>query len=264
MFRLLGLHRYHECGDARDHPFALYALVIDVCPLSHCISTSQIRMNVDYASDCRTVYTNFALACLNSTAKYDLLFANIPRLGMSAETEWPSWVPDWRTPAQDRKGEMYEGAPNQVGIHDQLQFVADEGRGKVRLRVTVGIYTVGSGHVVPAFTSIDDLRFWSHSRIPSLPDYIIAQALDRLSLVWNSLDPREGFPASFKQHPFFVGSLRHSDTWSATRETECYILGFMTTAMQAGDRILIVPKTRGGFNVPSIQRDPSCTMCSCP
>jgi hypothetical protein len=76
---------------------------------------------------------------------------------------------------------VYKRGYDEVTGHDQLQLLADEGGGKVRLRLTVGICTLSVGHNSPALTSHDDLVRWLETKLSSFPGYVASMALDRLS-----------------------------------------------------------------------------------
>lgn len=85
--------RDHECTDARDRIFALYGLATNTNPSPHDTAPGAISMEVKYNVSVQYVHTIFALACLNSRAKSELLLANVPRMKVLGEVKWPSWVP---------------------------------------------------------------------------------------------------------------------------------------------------------------------------
>jgi hypothetical protein len=99
---LLGLvetfHSY-ACTDPRDRIFALYSMASDAQSRSKSPDRRYMSMDVDYSSDVRQVYQDFAVACIisvHSLKPITILHAVLARNHVPTPDDWPSWVPDWR------------------------------------------------------------------------------------------------------------------------------------------------------------------------
>jgi hypothetical protein len=92
---LVGQFCDYGCLDPRDRIFALYNIAMDICS-SGTTEPGCIRMDVDYSSDCKQTYQNFASACI--AQRRPVLDLVLARQYAPSPDDWPSWVPDWRKP----------------------------------------------------------------------------------------------------------------------------------------------------------------------
>jgi hypothetical protein len=96
MHRLIETFRNRKATDPRDKVYALLGLSMD---------DTRRLLTVDYSKDIKTVYTEAAIATIETHflgpgGNLDLILlarlSNCTCVEADFETGWPSWVPDWR------------------------------------------------------------------------------------------------------------------------------------------------------------------------
>lgn len=109
VFDLLPTFDLSQCCDPRD---ILYTLITLATDLQATGSSSEeeilefghpIVIAVSYTDDVETVYTKFAQAAVSANKGRNILKACLtrPRSPKSFSAKFPSWVPDWRIPAEN-------------------------------------------------------------------------------------------------------------------------------------------------------------------
>jgi len=96
--QLLELYHKAECVDERDRLYALYGLSLSIkLPAEQDPKLTRL-CPVDYSNHFSHIYTNFAVAAIESGHLYKVL-ANAIEFGTLSQQDegWPSWVPSWNS-----------------------------------------------------------------------------------------------------------------------------------------------------------------------
>jgi hypothetical protein len=111
----------HNCSDAIDRIYSLYALASNIGPktladgrkvLVDSGNEQTVLPDIDYTLGIQDTYKAFAIACMSSGKMTRILESALAHAHLQDPELWPSWLPDWRlTPNNHARASLFRNSP---------------------------------------------------------------------------------------------------------------------------------------------------------